>query len=78
MPILTVKVIARASKCAVISQTDGSLKIKLTQPAIEGRANDQLITLLAEHFHLSKSNIHIVGGAHASIKRIQINSENAS
>ena len=78
MPILTVKVIARASQCAVVPQADGSFKIKLTKPAIEGRANEQLIALLAEHFHLSKSHIHIVGGAHTSIKRVQIDSESGS
>lgn len=75
MPILTVKVIARVSQCAIIQQGDGSLKVKLTQPAAEGRANEQLIALLAEHFHMSKTHIHIIGGAHTSIKRIQIDSD---
>lgn len=72
MPILTVKVIARASKCDVLPQADGSFKVKLTRPALEGKANEQLREVLADHFHTSKSKIHILSGERSHLKNVKI------
>lgn len=72
MPILTVKVIARASKCEILPQADGSCKVKLTRPALEGKANEQLREVLADYFHTSKSKVRIVSGEHAHIKKVEI------
>lgn len=70
--IIHVKVIARASRCEVIPQTDDSFKVKLTRPALEGKANEQLREVLADHFQVSKTKIRILSGEHASIKRVEV------
>ena len=70
--IIHVKVIARASRCEVVPQADGSFKVKLTRPALEGKANEQLREVLADHFHISKVKVRILSGEHASIKRVEI------
>ena len=53
MPQINVKVIARASRCEIIPFNDG-LKVKLTRPAVEGKANEQLCALLADYWHVPK------------------------
>ena len=70
--IITVKVIARASKCEVIPLEDGTFKVKLTRPALEGQANEQLREVLAQHFHISKTQVRILSGARSSLKRLRI------
>ncbi len=69
---IEVKVIARASKCEVIPLDTCRFKVKLTRPALEGKANEQLIQVLADHFQVSKAAIHIVSGEKSSQKRLKI------
>jgi uncharacterized protein (TIGR00251 family) len=70
VPQINVKVIARASRCEIIPFNDG-LKVKLTRPAVEGKANEQLCALLADYWHVPKKNVRILSGEHNSIKRIE-------
>lgn len=70
--IIEVKVITRASRCQIIPQGEASYKVKLTRPALEGKANEQLRLLLADYFHTSPANIRILSGEHNSHKRIEI------
>ena len=69
-----VKVIANASKCEVISlnaeQTE--LKVKLTAPALENRANRQLCEVLADYFKVSKRQVHLFSGEHNTHKCVEI------
>ncbi len=69
---IEVKVIARASRCEVIQQSENNYKVKLTRPAVEGKANDQLREVLSNYFKTAKTNIRIVSGEHSTIKRIEL------
>lgn len=60
---IKVKVQPRAKKNAVAGKTkDGTVKIKLTAPPVDGAANDLLIDFLAETLGLPKRNVEIVSG----------------
>jgi hypothetical protein len=61
--IITVRVIPRAKK-SEISQVlaDGTIKIRLTAPPVEGKANQALIRYLADVFDISPSSIEIISG----------------
>lgn len=50
----------------------GEYKVKLTAPPVDGKANEALIEILAEHFNFPKSRIKIVGGKSAKTKIIDI------
>lgn len=39
-----------------------SLKARVSAPAVDGKANEALINLLAKHFNVKKSNVEIVKG----------------
>ena len=69
---IELKVIARASKCEVVQQSENNYKVKLTRPALEGKANDQLREILADYFKTAKANIRIISGEHSHLKRIEL------
>jgi len=51
---------------------DGSLKIRLTAPPVDGAANEALIKFLSDTLDLSKSQVEIVSGQTSREKRIKI------
>ncbi len=51
---------------------DGTLKVKLTAPPVDGAANEALIELLAEYFDTSKQKIKIVRGMTSKNKIVEI------
>jgi hypothetical protein len=68
---LTVRVIPGAKKERI--QPHGEvLKIYLTAPALEGRANKRLVEVLADYFTTKKSNITIIRGAKTREKIVEI------
>jgi uncharacterized protein (TIGR00251 family) len=68
---VTVKVTANAKKNAVTSSENG-LKVHLTAPAVDGKANKALIELLAGHFKVKRSQIEITKGLKSKTKTITI------
>ena len=54
---------------------DGSLRIKIKAPPVDGKANEYLIGYLSEIFDLPKKNIQILSGFTGSHKRINIVAE---
>ena len=50
----------------------GAVKIRITAPAVENKANAALIAFLRELLDVSANQIRIVGGRHARRKRIEI------
>jgi uncharacterized protein (TIGR00251 family) len=55
--------------------SDGSLRIKIKAPPVDGKANEYLIGYLAEIFDLPKKNIQIISCFTGSHKRINIVAE---
>lgn len=70
---LAVRVTPRARHNEIVEiQSDGTVKIHITSPAHEGKANDQLIGFLADIFGVPKSRIDIVAGANGRDKLISV------
>ena len=70
--ILAVKVVPRASKPGITVAPDGSLRVRLKSPPVEGAANTELIELLAATFKVPRRAVTIAAGAHARTKRVQL------
>ena len=51
---------------------DGSLLVHVREPAVEGKANQAVIRLLAEYFNVPKSKIRLISGRKSKIKRFEI------
>ena len=69
---LTVRVLPRASKDEIAGAMEGALKIRLRAPALENRANEELVVFLAELLKRPKSAVRIQSGEHSRTKRVEI------
>ena len=53
-------------------EEDGSLTVQLKSPPVDGKANRELVELLAKELDVSKSRIQIKSGATSRNKRVEI------
>jgi uncharacterized protein (TIGR00251 family) len=67
----SIRVIPRAKQNKVVEE-EGRVKVYLTAPPVEGRANQALIEVLAAHFQVRKGDIRIVRGEKSRDKIIEI------
>ena len=69
---LQIKVKPRSKRTSFAQQPDGSWIAQLKSPPVDGKANEELIALLAKHFHCRKSVIVIQAGASGRTKLVKI------
>ncbi len=67
-----VKVKPNSQQQKVIQQLDGSLKVHLKSPPVDGKANEELIKLLAVEFNVARAAIRIKSGLSCRQKLIEI------
>ncbi|MDH4128466.1 MAG: DUF167 domain-containing protein [Spirochaetota bacterium] len=70
--ILKVKIVPNSSKNQ-LSLLAEHLKINIIAPALENRANQELIKYLAKTFKLKKKDIQIISGEKVKFKQLFIN-----
>jgi hypothetical protein len=75
--VLTVRVQPKASKDEIIGPCDDgqgseSLKIRITAPPVDGKANAHLVKFLAKSFGVAKSQVSVVAGETGRNKRVSI------
>ncbi len=68
-----VKVVPRAKKTGIAPAADGTLVVKVREPAEDGRANDAVIAALAEHFKVRSRVVTIVHGHASRRKLVEVN-----
>ncbi len=67
-----VRVAPRASRDAIEGEWQGALRVRLTAPPVDDRANEALRRLLAGRLNIAISAVRIVAGDHSRTKRIEI------
>jgi uncharacterized protein (TIGR00251 family) len=70
--VLKIKIKPNARSSAFAQQADGTWLAQLKSPPIDGKANEELILLVAEHFGLRKAQVSIKSGASSRLKRVVI------
>jgi uncharacterized protein len=70
--VIRVKVKPNARTSALTPLPDGNWVAQVKAPAIEGRANKELIALVAEHFQCAKAAVSIKSGASGRVKVLKI------
>jgi uncharacterized protein (TIGR00251 family) len=68
----SVRVVPRASKNEIVGVHGDALKVRLTAPPVEGKANDALVVLLAQWLGVRRSQVEIVAGATSRRKTIRV------
>jgi len=70
---ISVRVIPRSSRNEIVEiQSDGTIKIRLTAPPVDGKANDALIGFLAEILEVPRSSVDIISGLTGHAKLVSI------
>ncbi|MBP3959078.1 DUF167 domain-containing protein [Gemmata sp. G18] len=59
---LAVRVQPKAKRNAVLGERAGALRVSVTAPPEDGRANDAVLALLREHFKLQRSQLALLSG----------------
>ena len=70
--IRRVKVKPNSRNPRIQEEADGSLTVHLKSPPVEGRANEELIARVAEHFSVPKSRVRIKAGGASRNKLLEI------
>lgn len=70
--IINVKLIPRSSRNEIIGEENDGIKIKLTAPPVDGKANKALVRFLADKLGVPKRDIEIVSGERSRKKSIRI------
>jgi uncharacterized protein (TIGR00251 family) len=70
--ILQVRIQPGASRSEFAGLHGEHLKVRIHAPAIEGRANDELLTFLCQSFATGKSRVSIERGALGRMKSLRV------
>ena len=70
--ILNIKIQAGASRSEFAGLHGEFLRVRIHAPAVEGRANDELLTFMCQCFATSKNRICIERGLLSRIKSLRI------
>jgi len=70
--VFSIRVIPRSSRSEIAGIQDDALKLKITSPPVEGKANEACIRVLSDLLGVRKSQITIVSGHKSRNKRIAV------
>ncbi|MFM9887433.1 MAG: DUF167 domain-containing protein [Burkholderiales bacterium] len=72
MKTLRIKVKPNARASEMTEQMDGTWLAQVKSAPIDGKANEELVALVARHFKLRKAQVIIKSGASGRLKTIHI------
>jgi uncharacterized protein (TIGR00251 family) len=70
--IIRVRVIPNAVRSEVVGRIGSTVRVKVAAPAIDGKANAELTTFLAEFFEVKNRSVKIVRGQKGKEKTVEI------
>lgn len=70
--IFNIRVVPRSSRCEVAGIQEDALKLKITAPPVEGKANEECIKFLADKLGVRKSRVTIIAGHKSKRKTITV------
>jgi uncharacterized protein (TIGR00251 family) len=71
-----VRVTPRASRDSIEGEWQGALKVRLSAPPVDNRANEALCRLLAQRLKIPVSAVRIVSGERSRTKRVEVRGAN--
>jgi hypothetical protein len=66
------RVTPNGRRSEVLDATGDRLRVRIAAPAVDGKANDELVRLVAEVFGVRRSAVTIVAGQRARMKTVVI------
>ena len=74
--ILVVRLVPNSSFSKIVDYTNEYIRIKISAPPIENKANKELLDYFSQFFSVNKSKISIVSGEKSKLKKILIKDTN--
>ncbi len=71
--IIRVRVIPNAHRSEVVGRIGSTVRVKVAAPAIDGKANAELVSFLSDFFEVKNRGVKIVRGQKGKEKTIEIN-----
>lgn len=69
---LTLRIQPRASRDEIVGPYGDSLKVRITAPPVDGKANAHLVRFLAAAFQVAPGAVRLLGGETGRDKRVAI------
>ena len=69
---INIKVHARSKRDSITVQPDGSLKVDVKAPPVDGAANEAICELIADHFTVHKRDVEVVLGSTSNKKVVEV------
>ena len=70
--ILKIKAVPNSSKNEICGLLDDALKVKIKAPAVENKANEELVKFISKLLKVPKSSVSLKSGATSKIKTLYI------
>lgn len=70
--LLTIRVQPRASRDEIVGPHDDTLKVRITAPPVDGKANEHLVRFLAKSFGVASTRVELISGESGRNKRLRI------
>lgn len=70
--VLRLQIQPRSSRDGFGEILNDRLKLRLTAPPVDGKANQQLITFLAKQFGVPKTSVRITSGENSRLKTVKL------
>ncbi|MDQ2921126.1 MAG: DUF167 domain-containing protein [Acidobacteriota bacterium] len=67
-----VRVVPRASISQIVGEHDGSLRVRIAAPPVDGAANEELVLTLAKAFNVPPSAVEIAAGHSSKLKHVNV------
>jgi len=71
---LRLRVVPNAKRSEFVGRHGGALKVKIAAPALEGRANEELVEFLAGALGVARRDVALVSGEKSRDKTIAVSS----
>ena len=69
---VSVRAVPGAKKSSIAETGKDHVRIRLAAPAVEGKANDELVRFVAEWFGVRASAVTLASGEKARVKRVRV------
>lgn len=70
--VLTLRVQPRAKNDAIVGPHGDAIRVRITAPPVEGKANDHLVRLLAKRLGVHRRDVTLISGESGRDKRVRI------
>jgi hypothetical protein len=70
--LISVYIQPNSSKNEICGEHDGMLKVKIASPAVDGKANKELVKFMAEYLGIKKKDISIKSGETSRRKVLEL------